>query len=142
LHAADRDQAAQWVNNLASVLRPEGLLLIQCQTVDHLCVGEDRTELQVLHVLQEAPRTEVFLRRTCYRWKASIIEKAFIRVSLSSGDCRAEEYVTRLQMLRRSDIELALAQAGLNAEEAYGGADMRPYVSGTSDGLLVIAKRR
>jgi SAM-dependent methyltransferase len=141
-HAASIQQMAHWVGNLRTALKPDRLLLLECQIVDNVQPGESDPGLQVLRVLPREDGTEVFLRRTCYRWQENRIEKLFIRLVLSSDDAIAEEHATALQMVRKSEVQEMLRDAGLTDAQTYADMKRSSFVEGTSDGVFVIATRQ
>ena len=140
LHTGDADEMSAWIRNMATVLRPAGLLFVQCQIIDNLDPGQSKPRLQLLRVLREEETTEVFLRRTCYRWHEGKIERSIIRLMLSSNGCDAEERVTHLQMVNRSQVQDILLKAGFSDLQVYADIAMSPFVAGKSDGVFVIAR--
>lgn len=138
-HAATHDEAAAWARSMAALVRPGGLLLLQCQTVDHLTPGDAAPRTEVVGVVRGEPETQILLRRTVFDWPAERIDKTFTRILLGPDACRADERTTRMLMLRRAQIDAFLAATGLRTERLFDGMRLGPYTPGRSDGLLLLA---
>ncbi len=140
LHADNKEQIARCVKSMKNVLKPKGVLLLQCQITDNSIQKETKPRLQVTGVFREKDTTEVFLRRTVYRWDIERIERSFIRLVLSADDCTVEERATDLQMITKREIEDIVRASGFSSPNVYDDKSMDFYCSLKSDGVLVIAK--
>ena len=59
------------------------------------------------------------MRRTCYRPREGVIEKAFSRLVLAEDDCGVEERTTKLLLVSGRDVEQTLVAAGYSTSRVH-----------------------
>ncbi|MFO8013304.1 MAG: class I SAM-dependent methyltransferase [Phycisphaerae bacterium] len=125
------------VAGMRDVLRPDGLLLVQCRNFG--LIPEGRTVMQGPRVRQVDDREilllEIFrkIRRRCDRTRL-VLEK-------QAGEWATYQRHEEAWALAPEELEGMLADAGFGRLQRYGACDPKPFDPENSPDLIVVARK-
>lgn len=133
-HVLTREALAVTCQDLSSVLRPQGLLLLQIRNHDRILSEGERW--MPLQARQEGGQEWLFLRFYDYEPDGSIAFNV-VRLHRESGHGWTQEVdTTRLHPWRHSELVDVLRQAGFEQIRCWGDMRGAAYV-GTSPNLVI-----
>jgi SAM-dependent methyltransferase len=142
-HILDPAELHACLADFAALLRPGGTLVIQNRNYDR--VLEERQRVMPVTARADGEGETLFLRLTEFAGLDSASEEE-IRFTLvvlrkRGGAWTSTVQSTPLRALRRAGLEAALAAAGFEAVQVYGGFGRGAYDAPGAADLLVVATR-
>lgn len=135
--AGSPDAIREAVASMRDVLRPDGLLLLQCRNFETM--PEGRTLVQDPHVRQVDDREilllEIFrkIRRRC--------ERTVVVLEKQAGKWSKRQHHEQAWALKQEELESMLTEAGLGRIQRYGACDLKPFDPETSPALILVARK-
>lgn len=136
-HLLTAEAVAGTLADFAAVLRPGGFLLIQNRNFDQVCAQQQRFMMpQSYH---EQGGEWLFVR--FYDFHDETITFNMIRLWRTGDDWQQEIDATELRPILRNDLVGALATAGFDSAEFYGGYDGSAFDPASSGDLIAVARK-
>ncbi len=135
--AGSPDRIREAIAGMHAVLRPDGLLLVQCRNFE--TVPEGRIVVQGPRVRQVDDREILFLeifrkiRRRCDHTRVALEKQA--------GEWAKHEHHEQAWALKPDELAAMLTEAGFGRLQRYGACDPKPFDPETSPALIVIARK-
>ena len=129
LHAALED--------MAHVLAPGGLLIIQNLNYDRVWTGRER--FMPLQTHRQGDEEWLFLRFVDFHEKTLTFNMVVLHRQVNSWGYAAES--TELRPILKDELAKLLARAGFGTATFYGDYTFSPYERETSDDLIVVAQK-
>jgi len=135
--AGSPDRLREAVAGMRDVLRPDGLLLVQCRNFE--TIPEGRTVVQGPRVRQVEDREILYLemfrkiRRRCDHTRVALEKQA--------GEWAKYEHHEQAWALKADELETILTDAGFGRLQRYGGTEPKPFDTETSPTLIVVARK-
>lgn len=141
-HLLTPEDLGSCLTELARVVRPGGLLVIQTVNYDGLMLPKTGSSLSLPVIKRDTP---ALLFERHYLWRPDGLLDFVVRLRLGDNPQteRSSRELTRSTPLRpwlRADLESHLASAGFGAVVVYGGFDLRPH-RGDAPALVLVATR-
>lgn len=137
-HALDRAALFRAIADMAAVLRPGGLLIVQQLNYDRICAQRQR----FLGVSSGKARGEELLFFRFYDFEDPLLTFNVVIFRRKRGgpwSFRAE--ATRLRPILQRELAGMLAIVGFAPVEYYGGYDRAPFEPARSNDLIFVATR-
>jgi SAM-dependent methyltransferase len=136
--AGSRSAAAEGINQMQQVLRPDGVLIVQVLNYERFPPGQPAygDPLHRQHLGQDYLFMKAF-RRAGTRCDMDII----VLTDGATGQWGRTVFTERLLVVDRDGLVEMLEQAGLSKTKLYGGHDMTPFKPKTSRDLIAVARR-
>ena len=142
-HLVDDSSLAAALSDFASLLRPDGVCVIQNRNYDRLL--RDRQRFMPLAAREDAEGEALFLRITDFPPAADdaseSIEFTIVTLKKRHGSWDQTARTTPLRALRRATIERALGAAGFSSIQVYGSFAMAAFDEPGTGDLVAVAKR-
>jgi SAM-dependent methyltransferase len=136
-HLLTTEAVANALADFAAVLRRGGLLLIQNRNFDQVCAQRQRFMMPQSH--REPAGEWLFVR--FYDFHAETITFNMIRLWRTGDGWEQEIDATELRPILRDDLAEALAVAGFDRIELYGGYDGSAFDPASSGDLIAVARK-
>ena len=125
-HNSEDDQST--IQSIADSLKPDGVFVLDfmnaTKVIDNLVAYEEKTD--------EGVRFEI---------SRSVVDDTIIkRIRVVDGEVELE-FEERVDALKLSDFSGYFESAGLELLETFGDYDLNPFDEGTSDRLILIARK-
>jgi len=138
-HVLSSSELAITLNDFASCVRPDGVLLIQNRNFDAVLAKKERWMEPQSY--KKAGQEWIFLRLYDFDQDGLL---TFHMVTLSRSEqenWQMKSDSTRLNPLRRDELLTSLRQSGFGDINCYGGMDGQPFEPGESNNLVVVARK-
>lgn len=117
------------VQNIHAILKPGGLLLIDFLNIDYVCQHIIERESKTLNGIQFHIEKR--------------IEGGFIHKKISILDKdQSFEYAEKVQAITLTQFEQMLTKQGFDLINTFGNYVLAPFKAGTSERLILLAKKR
>jgi len=127
------------LNEFASCLRPNGLLLIQNRNFDAVMAKHERWMEPQSY--REESKEWIFLRLYDFD-EDGLLTFHMITLSRSENEeWRMKANSTRLNPIRRDEMLAFLRQSGFGNIVCYGGMEEKPFIPEESGNLVVVARK-
>lgn len=136
-HVLTADGVAATLADLAAVLRPGGLLVIQNRNLDRVWARRER--FMPPQVAREGDREWLFVR--FYDFGPELLTFNMLRLTRTAEGWSQDVDATTLRPIFAADLAAGLAAAGFDPVRLHGGYDATPFDPETSNDLLVAACR-
>jgi len=137
-HVTDLPALERALRDMAAVLRPGGVLIIQNRNFDRVLALQER--FMDPQVAQEGEQEWVFFR--FYDFAGELLRFNLVRLhrqGQAPWTARVEQ--TLLRAWRHAELEALLRATGLAPVTAYGSYRGEPYAPQTSGDLILVAQR-
>ncbi len=134
-HAVTREELDRALADMASVLRPGGLLAIQQLNYDRI-LAEKRRFLGVSSGLRDGVE---YLFFRFYDFEGPLLTFNVVTLRKEGGRWGFQVGSTRLRAIRREELAEALAGAGFGPAEWYGGLSADAFDPASSGDLVAVA---
>ncbi len=138
-HIASPAELLPTLRDMAAVLRPGGLLIVQNRNFDLVLTHADRWMPPQAH--REGENEWLFLRFYDFNPDGSLTFNMLTLRRQNGQDWQQHAASTRLWPLRQDQVVSALQAAGFDLIQCYGDMQKKPFNSATSPNLIAVARR-
>lgn len=136
-HVLSRDALRAALADIASVLRPGGLLVVQQLNYDRILAQRQR--FLGVSASKEQGRDILFFR--FYDFGDETLTFNLVTFRRNDSEWSFQAHSTPLRPILKAELEALLAECGFWPLEFFGDYERRPFVANESNDLVLVAKR-